>query len=332
MLRPRTALVLAAGLVAAPTAWGQAPLPRYDHVVVVIEENHSYNEVIGSPNAPYINSLAQQGASFTNSHGVEHPSLPNYLDLFSGSNQGVTSDTNPTSPFSTPNLGASLLGAGLSFGSYSEDLPAVGSTVAFANGQNYARKHNPAVDWQPTDPSNPQANAVPASANMPFQGFFPTDFTKLPTVSFVVPNQSNDMHGVSPFPPDSQLIQTGDTWLQTNLDAYAQWAKTHNSLLVVTWDEDDFTPVNQVATIFSGQGVVPGQYADNINHYNVLRTLEEMYGLPYAGGSADTQAIRDAFGLGAAVPEPSSLGLLGLGMTFGLGLLARRRLLRRRAA
>ena len=69
----------------APGANG---VPRPDHVVIVIEENHSYSEIIGSSAAPYINSLAAQGALFTQSHATTHPSQPNYLHLFSGSNQG----------------------------------------------------------------------------------------------------------------------------------------------------------------------------------------------------------------------------------------------------
>src|SRR4051794_27969185 len=87
------------------------PLPVPDHIVIVMEENHGYSEVIGSPSAPYINSLVAQGALFTNSFAVEHPSQPNYLDLFSGSNQGVTNDSCPHT-FSTKNEAKQLLSAG----------------------------------------------------------------------------------------------------------------------------------------------------------------------------------------------------------------------------
>src|SRR5438093_9035376 len=72
-----------------------APLPRPDHLVLLIEENRGYSQIIGSTSAPYINSLAQRGALMTNSFAIEHPSQPNYLDLFSGSNQGITSDSCP---------------------------------------------------------------------------------------------------------------------------------------------------------------------------------------------------------------------------------------------
>ncbi|MDQ1391006.1 MAG: phosphatidylinositol-3-phosphatase, partial [Acidobacteriaceae bacterium] len=88
-----------------PTA---LPLPA--HVVVVIEENHGYSQVIGSPQAPYINTLASQGALFTNSRAITHPSQPNYLALFSGSTHGIIDDSCPHM-FSSANLGSELIAA-----------------------------------------------------------------------------------------------------------------------------------------------------------------------------------------------------------------------------
>src|SRR3569833_4203838 len=67
-------------------------VPRYNHIIIVMEENHAFHQIIGSPNAPYINELAKNGVLFTDSHGVGHPSQPNYLALYSGSMQGVSSD------------------------------------------------------------------------------------------------------------------------------------------------------------------------------------------------------------------------------------------------
>lgn len=247
-------------------------VPRPDHVVIVIEENHDYSQIIGNSCCTYINAQASAGALMTNSHGVEHPSEPNYLDLFSGSNQGVTDDSCPHT-FTTANLGQELIDGGFTFGSYSENLPAVGSTVCTATG-GYARKHNPWVNF-----SN-----VPTSTNMPLTSF-PTDFTQLPDVSIVVPNLCNDMHDCSP--------ATGDAWVQSHMDAYIQWAKTHNSLFILTFDENSGTSGNQIATIFEGPMVVPGQYSENINHFNMLRTLEDMYGLSYAGQSASVTSITD---------------------------------------
>jgi hypothetical protein len=263
----------------APVANG---VPRPDHVVIVIEENHSYSEIIGSSAAPYINSLAAQGALFIHSSAITHPSQPNYLDLFSGSNQGVTDDSCPHS-FTTANLGLYLLNASLTFGGYSEDLPFVGSTVCTSGA--YARKHAPWVNF----------TNIPTTTNLPYS-YFPSDYTTLPTVSFVIPNLNNDMH--------DGTIQQGDSWLQQHLNAYAQWAMTHNSLLIMTFDEDDGSQGNRIATIFVGQMVVPGQYSESINHFNLLRTLEDMYGLPYAGVSGNYQPITDVWIVGPT-PTPS---------------------------
>src|SRR5947209_13542888 len=111
-----------ASLLAASPAAAQVWTP--DHVVIVMEENHAYSQIIGSASAPYINGLKSQGALLTNAFAVTHPSQPNYLALFSGSTQGTTSDTTPTGlPFSTANLGAELLATGKTFTGYSSSLP-----------------------------------------------------------------------------------------------------------------------------------------------------------------------------------------------------------------
>jgi hypothetical protein len=242
-----------------------------DHVVIVMEENHSFAEIIGSSQAPFINSLAQQGALFTQSFAVEHPSEPNYLDIFSGSNQGVTDDSCPHT-FSTENLGSELVAGGRTFTGFSEDLPAAGSTVCSSGA--YVRRHVPWVNF----------TNVPASANQPFTSF-PTDFTTLPTVSVVVPNLNNDMH--------DGTISQGDTWLQQHLNAYIQFAQSNNSLLIITWDEDDSSMSNQIPTIFLGPMVKQGQFSEHINHFNVLRTIEDLYGLTHAGAAANATAITD---------------------------------------
>ena len=121
-------IVSASAAIAPQAAVAANGVPRPDHVVIAIFENKKANSIFGSSQAPYINSLANAGAKFTQSFAIEHPSEPNYLDLFSGSNQGVTDDSCPHT-FGTANEGAQLITAGLSFTGYSEDLPSAGSTV-----------------------------------------------------------------------------------------------------------------------------------------------------------------------------------------------------------
>jgi hypothetical protein len=350
----------AVALVLAGLSASFAQLPRPDHIVIVIEENHSYTQILQSYKrlfAPYINQLATQGASFTNSHGITHPSQPNYLELFSGTNQRVTTDENPTKlglklPFDTPNLGAEFIASGYSFTGYSESLPSTapfrgfeGDAFSTVPGQDqYMRKHNPWVNWLAEDaPAN--NHLPPAFLNAPFETAlfdfgpilglppgtliiplpgFPSAFTQLPTVSIVVPNEVHDMH--SPLPEDEKelppnmprqekddikdllRIARADAWLKDNLDAYIQWAKSpeNNSLFILTWDENE-TPAadnslpapqqNQIPTIIIGPSTMvrPGQYDQRITHHNVLRTIEDMYGLAHAGNAVNVAPITSAF-------------------------------------
>lgn len=263
-------------------ALSQTILPKPDHTVILILENHSFNQIIGSSAAPYINSLAYDTASvlFTASYAVAHPSQPNYLVLYSGSTQGVTDDAIPSgNPFTTPNLGSQLITAGKTFVTYSEDLPAEGF-----NGETsgyYARRHNPVTNWMGNG-----VNQVPGATNQPFTAF-PTDFTLLPTVCFVVPNVQNDMHNGT----NSVAITTGDNWVSANMNSYIQWAKKNNSLFILTFDENDNSGSNQVLTILTGQNIVPGIFTTGINHYSILHTIEKMYEVPLIGDSVNNPPI-----------------------------------------
>lgn len=274
------ALVLAGVLMAAcaspagpaPAAPGPArALPTPDHVVAVVLENHNAEAIIGAPDAPYLTSLARQGAVFSDSHAITHPSQPNYLALFSGDTQGIADDSCPHS-FATPNLGTELAAAHLSFAGYSEDLPGTGYTGCFP-GQ-YDRDHAPWADF----------TNLPGSVNLPYSQF-PADPARLPTISFVIPNLCNDMHSCD--------VSTGDAWLRTNMAGYLAWAHAHNSLLVITFDESEDSPSNQIATIATGPMVAPGDYGEYVDHYRLLRTLEEMYRLPPLGQSRQAAPIAD---------------------------------------
>ena len=275
-----TGLLLLGGKSAA-TATLLDPLPTPAHTVVVVMENHSYAQVIGNATAPYINSLRERGANFTNSHGISHPSEPNYLGLFAGTTENLTDDSCPHT-YSSANLGSGLFATGRTFAGYSESMPSNGYTGCTSG--RYARKHNPWVDY-----SN-----VPASANLTFASF-PADYLDLPDVVFVVPNLCNDMHDCS--------VATGDGWLREKIDPYLRWADAHDSLLVLTWDESDSG--NSIPTIFDGPMVRAGDYGERIDHYTVLRTIEEMYGLQPTGHAAEASAITDVWRAMEPTPAPT---------------------------
>jgi hypothetical protein len=257
---PTLALAAAAGIgpVAAATRDTAHPVPA--HIVIVVEENHGYSEIIGNPAAPFINELAAAGALYTDSHAVAHPSEPNYLALFSGSTEGVADDG--VHLFPDPTLAGELRGAGMSFTGFVES----GSP----------RKHNP---WE----SFVESRGVerPLSA-------FPADPLLLPTVAFVIPNLAHDMHDGS--------VAAGDRWLRAHLGRYAAWAPAHRSLLILTFDEDDNKAGNRIATIIAGAGVRPGPIGTPMNHFSLLRTVEAMLGLPgLAANKATPVAVPGLF-------------------------------------
>jgi phosphatidylinositol-3-phosphatase len=254
---------------ALPPATAAGPLPRPDHVVVVVFENEDAADVVGSGEAPYLTALASSGAELTDAHGEVHPSRPNYLALFSGSAHGIEDDGCPVE-LDGDNLGSQLLAAGLSFVGWSEGLPRPGYTGCAAG--DYARKHNPWVDF--TD--------LPASVNQPFSAF-PADYGLLPTVSFVVPDLCHDMHDCD--------VATGDAWARQHLGPYADWAVANDSLLVITFDEDSGSDDNHIATIVAGAGVAATRSDQHVDHLDLLRTLEDMYGLAPLGAAADAHAL-----------------------------------------
>ena len=305
-------------------------LPKYDHIVIIVEENKDYDEVRNEKLAPYINRvLRAEGANFTQMYGEEHHSQGNYFWLFSGFNQNVgfedvvpDSTNNPNYPFSAPNMASELIAKGYTFCGYAESLPYIGcdTTVTYTKIKKkgvvidsiglYGRKHVPWISF-----SN-----VPDSLNKRFADFpkDTADFKNLPTVSFVIPNLDHDMHNG----PDSISVPLGDDWLYANIDPYYQWAKKNNSLLIITFDENDdhrhiknltnpnpkdtipdtLLPQtvldtikdktiynkdyeNRVVTIFAGAHIKKGDYAEGkgMTHVNILRTIEAIYGLSKAG-------------------------------------------------
>ena len=233
-------------------------------------ENHSVDEVLGSGQAPYLKGLADGGAVLTQSYAITHPSEPNYLAIFSGSTQAITDDACPVE-FGGANLAQSLLAAHLSFTGYAEDLPGAGSSVCGSGA--YARKHAPWVDFA----------SLPAAVNQPFTAF-PSDYALLPTVSFVIPDLQHDMH--------DGTIGDADGWLRANLAGYASWSRAHDSLLIITADEDDQSAGNHIPTLLYGAHVRRGSYPQHVTHYSLLRTIEDMYRLPAIGASAAAEPLR----------------------------------------
>jgi len=272
MRRFASLLAFASALALALVGAGPA-FPRIDHVVIVVEENRSISQIVGNGQAPYINSLIAKGALFTNMHAVTHPSQPNYFAMFAGlvDKNGDGCPPVGVDP-NAPNLGSELLQAKRTFVGFAETMPSIGYTGC--RFRKFVQKHTPWVQFENIPPGDSRPLSTLRS------------FDELPTVAMIIPNLDDDMHDGS--------IQMGDAWLRQHIAPLLEWGRSHNTLFILTWDEG-VDPQNHIPLVFYGPMVKPGKYSDFIDHYAVLRTLEDIFHLAPTGKAAQGKAITDVW-------------------------------------
>ena len=244
--------------------------------MIIVDENHSLQQVIGNAQLPYLNSLASRYGLATRWNDLSHPSLPNYLGLMSGSIQDNPHDTTPADrTYSGPTVADQLAHAGYSWRAYIEDMPhPCDLTDTFSPG-NYDVNHNPFVYFDSIRHNRAQCNRV-----VPFTRFG-TDLrdNTAPDFMWVSPNLINDMH-------DGTYAQ-GDDFLrrQIPLVLASRWYRA-NGTIIITFDEGETT--EQVATIVISQHTQRGARLTTAgSHYGTLRAIEETYGVPLLGGAAN---------------------------------------------
>lgn len=250
--------------------------------------NHGYDEIIGSAEAPYINQLAARYGVAASYVSVAHPSLPNYLALTGGDTFGVTTDC--TDCFQqAPNLAVDRIApSGRTWRAYMESMPSPGYL-----GDAYPYMQNTTHSCITTICAPTRCNWPTSS---PSTSLRPTWLPRKPPrrSGWITPNMLHDMH-------DGTIAQ-GDTWLSSQIPALLSspaWAQ-QRSLLVITWDEDDNAPGNQVATLVIADGVPAGfRSAVAYNHYSLLRTAELAWGLaPLTANDAGATVMSDFFASG----------------------------------
>jgi hypothetical protein len=249
-----------------------ASAPRWEHVVWLLMENKSYADIMGSASAPYVNALAGSCGWATQLTAVGHPSLPNYIALTSGGTQGIADDSGPAShPLDVPSL-FSQLGPG-GWRSLVESMPAPCSA---ADAGDYAVRHNPAAYY---------TNLAAACATQDVPLSDPPDLSA--PFTFVTPNLCDSTH--------SCPVATGDAWL-------SQWVpkilstpqyRAGTTALFITYDENDGAAGVPIPTIVVAPSVPTG-LSDAIayTHYSLLRTTEEMLGLPLLGEAQIAPSMR----------------------------------------
>src|SRR3954451_5742424 len=261
-----------------PCGTAKPPPSRYDHVVWVVMENHSFTQIIGSSAAPYINHSAAPCGQVANYRAVSHPSLPNYIAMTSGGTQGIHDDLGPW--LHRPDAASIFSQAGSGgWRALEESMP---SNCEHDNTGKYAVRHNPAAYYRNIRGQCGEQD-VPLGATPNLSARF----------TFVTPNLCNDTHDCS--------VQTGDSWLRGFLPKVfaSRQYRAGRTALFLTWDEDDNSTGNHIATLVVAPSVPKGtRSATAFTHYSLLRTTEELLGLrPLLGQAASARSMRAAFKL-----------------------------------
>ncbi len=335
-----------AGLAAAGPALtlcgnpGPAPAP-VQHVIVVMLENLSYHQVIGSADAPYQNSLASQCGSAPDYFGATHTSAANYLAMSAGEFPSASipgCGTAKACADPSASLYSQLASAGLSWGVFAESMPsACDPTSSGSNTQAhdlYSVGHNPAVFYTGISAVLCQADDVGVPSLTAQSGAFWNDLQNqtLPSFSWVTPNTVDDGEGPG---TNAQNEQTADAWLQKFIGLVQQSGsyQAGNTLVLVTYDEgtgadkvngEDCT--NQSLDLPVTGGISAHQDSCHVplfvvypftpagtsdpaffDHYSVTKTVEDLFGLPYLAhaGDAQTASLVNHFGIPAAAASPA---------------------------
>jgi phosphatidylinositol-3-phosphatase len=286
--------------VAATLLWIPRPSAAtvvFSHVFIVMEENHSYSEVVGNSSMPYLNMLINNYGLATHYYSNGHPSLPNYLWMTSGSNDGITTDVCPAM-VTADNIVRHFDAQGITWKAYEEDLPSVGY-MGCSSGQ-YAARHDPFVYF-----SDVKNNAADQKKIVPFTQFV-TDLTNdtFAQYSFITPNVCNDAHDCA--------LSVADAWLKDNIAPLLNtnaFQPGGDGVLIITFDEgtDNTNGGGQVAWVIVGPKVKEGYRSTTLyQHQNTLRLMMEGLGATsFPQNAATASDMAEFFGTMTSTPSPS---------------------------
>lgn len=292
---------------------GASSVPRYSHIFVIVEENHDFSGIIGNSFAPTFNRLAKTYGLATNYFGTIHPSEGNYVSLIGGNSYGIADDNAYyTHTINNPSLVDQLEGAGLSWKGYFQSMPSAGfKGVCFpvdCTGPLYASKHNGFLNF-----THVQNNQQELQKLVPItQLALDIQNGQVPNFGFIVPDQCHDMHGAPPFcvnpgspgsPTDNTIVQQGDSYANSvinQITGSSMWPHGNNAI-VIAWDEGnsnsgccDANPGggNVAAIVVTNHGPRGVQDRTNYNHYSLLLTIEQAFGLGCLQFTCDTTNVK----------------------------------------
>ncbi len=238
-------------------------------VVVIVLENHEYGSIVDSRSAPYLKRFARGGTLFTHFHALHHPSLPNYLEMTSGSSNGCNSDDCAKARFKTSSVFSQMSHNGIKWASWAESM---GSRCRMTSVGSYASWHNPALYYRNLVPRICRSRDVPYPKHLP---------RYLPKFVFAVPNLCHDMHDCS--------IATGNRWLKQHVPPLLH----HGAVVIITFDEGvtDVGGGGHVFTAMRGPGVPHRRNPKAYSHRSLLAGIERHFGLTRLNGARKARPL-----------------------------------------
>jgi acid phosphatase len=270
-------------------------IPAADHVFVIVLENHAFNQVIGSPFMPYLNSLASAHSLATNYFANTHPSIGNYFMLTTGNIE--TNNDAFTGTVSSDSIPRAFAAAGKTWKAYMESLPSVGYTGG--DVYPYFKHHNPfAYMTDVLGSSAETANLVPFTQ-------ISSDLSAgtLPNFGFIAPNAEHDAHDCPTGGSvclDSDKLTAADNWLKSNIDPLIKSPALANSVFIIVFDESlDVDLVNgggKVAWVMTGAHVKAGFKSTTFyQHQSTLRLVLDLLRVADHPGNSATAATMQEF-------------------------------------
>jgi hypothetical protein len=287
--------------------------PQYDHVFLIVEENESYDQVIGNPFAPIMNELANSYGSATDYRGVADPSEPNYIAMLGGDFFGISSDDPYWFPGQTvhaENLMSQLEGAGLTWRGYFQNMPYPGY-----RGYCYPNKCNgiPDADTQYVSKHNGIVNFANMQTPEEFGKMFPIEQLDedlvsgdVPSFGYIVPDECDDSHGAPPWCVDSNNFGTvQQNYLIARMDKYAgklvdkitssPFWKSGNNAIMITFDEGNYPTSRVVMVVITSHGPRGVKDTQATNHYSLLASLQQTFGLGCLRNSCSATPLTKLF-------------------------------------
>ena len=281
---------------ASPSSPSSAnPVPQFSHVVVLVEENASYQDVIGGSAMPYLSSLVKQYSIATNYYANAHPSIGNYFMMTTGTD--VTNDDTFTGTVSVDNLVRQFQKDGRTWKAYADSLPSTG----YLGGDSYPyiKRHVPFSYFSDVANSSSLANNI-----VPFSTFAgDISSGNLPNFAFITPNAEHDAHNCTGGGTSCSLssrLTAADTWLKANIEPLISSPVFANTLLVITFDEAATSDTNHggghIATVLISPKVKPGYQGSGMyQHQNLERLIGDALRLSAVPGSGSSAGSMSEF-------------------------------------